>query len=130
MNSYTHRRFLDSNSFKNLVKGMSTVLDIYPNKGYPVVISKASDLERLVGDWVLVGKDFKKAEAKIITTTNVGAGILTKKHLASVNFRKKPDQKFNKVTIALFPNRTLSNVSVGKKKYHVIVTNKRSKSEF
>lgn len=48
---------------RNFIRGVGSVLDIYPNKSYPIktYIPGQTSTDRLRGDWVRVGQTMSKA---------------------------------------------------------------------
>ncbi len=57
---------MNKSSFKNLIRGMGSILNICPNTNYRKIInnSRRTDAEALRQDWNKVGKDLKSAIEK------------------------------------------------------------------
>lgn len=81
-------RYLKSRSstMRNLIKGASTVLDVFPRTTiYPI---KKSDMEKLCGDWHSIANDFRNSEITNVIRGKVEGVLVGKKPIID-NFNMK-----------------------------------------
>ena len=75
-----------SMTMRNLIKGASTTVDVFPSKA---VFIKKSDAEKLRGDWRSIANDFLTSETTQILRKNVKAVLVGKKLIRDDLIRKK-----------------------------------------
>ena len=51
---------------KNILRGMGSIINIYPNTDYRRNLPQRTDSEALRQDWINVGRDLRKAMKKIV----------------------------------------------------------------
>lgn len=51
--------------FSNILHGMGSVLEVYPNTDYRRFLPKGTDADRLRSDWQKVGQDISSAIQKV-----------------------------------------------------------------
>ena len=89
------RSILGSTTIRNIIRGASTVLDIYPNTDYSRYLTRTSDAERLGGDWRSIGNDFWKAETGLVGKSSELLDRKIGHHVVSVPTQAKSKrQKF------------------------------------